>query len=67
MTTKHFVALADMVIQTKPILSDPATLAQWERMRDGIADVCGQSNAKFKRERWLGYIEGTNGVKGGKI
>jgi hypothetical protein len=32
-----------------------------------LADFCKAQNGNFDRERWLGYISGSNGVNGGKV
>lgn len=32
-----------------------------------LADFCQSRSPKFMRERWLGYIAGTNGKNGGEI
>jgi hypothetical protein len=32
-----------------------------------LADFCKQQNPAFMRERWMGYIAGTNGKNGGSL
>lgn len=78
MSKKHFIALADMLIATRP---DPEAhptervnpnkymgkLEQWTRDRDALADFCRSQNSQFNRERWLGYIAGENGPSGGTV
>ena len=71
MTKKHFIALADAIKVHNAIKRDV-----WgknaERMcfnaeqQDALADFCAAQNPNFNRERWLGYIAGTNGKSGGK-
>lgn len=44
----------------------------WGEMRDTLADFCQAQNPNFKRDRWIGYINGECGsnegaVKGGKV
>jgi hypothetical protein len=70
MTKKHFIGLADALRRNVP---DPESNAiEDERpffdniVRD-IADFCQSQNPHFNRERWLGYIAGTNGKNGGTI
>ena len=71
MTKKHFIALADLVKTARicpengyegkaynPFNQDAITL---------LADWCETQNPNFNRERWLGYIAGTNGKNGGKV
>ena len=71
MSKKHFIALADAIREMEPInlkQKDSRATAehrQWELMRDGLADFCQSQNSNFKRDRWLGYIAGTNGKNGG--
>lgn len=77
MTKKHFIALADYIRQTRPSgqgnpvaesdLHYIGERVQWEYMRDQLADFCQSQNPRFNRERWIGYINGTNGKNGGKV
>jgi len=60
MTKKHFIAFADF-IKTRPDLC--FTL----RQLIGLAEFCRGQNFRFKSNRWLGYIAGTNGPSGGRI
>ena len=57
MTTKHFIALADFLrIRTlTPNNGGSFTESQIEQ----LADFCQSQNPKFNRERWLGYIAGS--------
>jgi len=82
MTKKHFIALADVIRRERAIAmaelqtaqSDPelnpvfenGVLAGVDTMTRVLADFCESQNPKFNRERWLGYIAGTNGKNGGK-
>ena len=59
MTKKHFIALADQIKNDKRI-SSPAAI-------EALADFCESQNPRFNRERWFGYINGTNGINGGKV
>ena len=66
MTKKHFIALADALRAEKPGTNwDPNKMVQWELDVKAIANVCAAHNPNFNRERWLGYIAGTNGPNGG--
>ena len=66
MTNKYFIALADALRTEKPGTNwDPNKMVQWELDVKVIANVCAASNPNFNRERWLGYIAGTNGPSGG--
>ena len=74
MTKRQFIALADVMRKLKP--TDPehpdspvfmGQYEQWVNTRDTLADFCAQQNDQFDRERWLGYIAGTNGKNGGKV
>ncbi len=64
-TKKHFIALADAIKDHNK---------QFDQHGDGfndkyletLADFCSAQNPNFNRERWLGYIAGTNGKNGGK-
>jgi hypothetical protein len=68
MTKKDFIALADVLRNTKP--DSPAYsegYMVWTAVRDLIADTCARDNPQFNRSRWLGYIAGTNGPSGGTV
>lgn len=68
MTKKHFIALADAFRSEKPGENwDPNKRVQWELDVKAVANVCAQFNPRFNRERWLGYIAGTNGKNGGEV
>jgi hypothetical protein len=58
MTKKDFVKLAYYIRNS----NEPFNEYQIAR----LADFCQDGNPKFKRERWLGYIAGTNGKNGGR-
>jgi hypothetical protein len=55
-TKKHFIALADYARE----------VGLTEGQQRILADLLAQQNPRFNRERWLGYIAGTNGKNGGK-
>jgi hypothetical protein len=66
MTKKHFIALADALRAEKPGDNwDPNKRVQWDLDVKAIANFCAEQNPRFDRERWLGYIAGTNGPSGG--
>ena len=64
MTKKNFIALADRIVETNHIFANkpftPTAIST-------LADFCAAQNPNFNRERWLGYIAGTNGKNGGKV
>ena len=60
MSKKHFIALADAIKNSTALI----TLTQVQI--GALADFCQAQNSNFNRERWLGYIAGTNGKNGGK-
>jgi len=70
MTKKHFIALADSIREHNKVKRNVFGVNA-ERMTfnteqiDALADFCAQQNSNFNRERWLGYIAGTNGKNGG--
>lgn len=66
MSKKDFIALADVLrlfinAAGREITPDEQTLLS------ELADFCAAQNPRFHRERWLGYIAGTNGPNGGKV
>lgn len=58
MTKKNFIALADM-IRSNIKWFTPIEIQL-------LASFCEEQNPRFNRERWLGYIAGSNGKNGGK-
>jgi len=68
MTKKHFIALADLIrdfrIPDGYANTSGNTLCF---MIEALADFCQEQNPRFNRDRWLGYIAGTNGRNGGKV
>ena len=68
MTSKHFVALADALIRTKPRGDDwtHEKYEQWTSDIEAVASVCGDANPRFDYHRFLGYINGECGPRGGE-
>ena len=68
MTKKHFIALADML--RTAWMGDSRTGKGYNPFKqehiEFLADFLQSQNPRFNRERWLGYIAGTNGKNGGK-
>lgn len=62
MTKKHFIRLAEYVKAANGF-DNPFN----ERQVNLLADFCEEVNPRFNRERWLGYIAGTNGKNDGKV
>lgn len=58
MTKQHFIALADKIRANPEAFSKEAI--------EKLADFCKAQNPRFNRNRWLGYLHGTNGPNGGK-
>jgi len=66
MSKKDFIALADAIREynaTPENVHMPFDAYQLEH----LADFCQSQNSRFMRDRWLGYIAGTNGKNGGKV
>ncbi len=62
MSKKDFIALAEVIKNYRVDDAGNAIVPL-----DELADFCAASNPNFKRDRWLGYIAGTNGKNGGKV
>lgn len=66
MSKKDFIALANVIKAAR--IEHPGWFGG---LRDSqgelalLADFCKRQNDRFNRERWLGYIAGTNGPSGG--
>jgi hypothetical protein len=78
MTKKHFIALADAIREHDNQAQRIARESQMSQFPqeadafskdqlDALADFCQSQNPRFNRDRWLGYIAGTNGKNGGAI
>jgi hypothetical protein len=69
MTKKDFIALADMIREHNKAYKDSARVdVQFgPHQINCLANFCSLQNPAFMRERWLGYIAGTNGKNGGKV
>ena len=66
MTKQHFIALAD-TIRAHNINTQNPSDQFGERQIAVLAGFCEGMNPRFNRQRWLGYIAGTNGKNGGKV
>ena len=72
MTKKTFIALADSIREHNRIKRNVFG-ANAERMCfnieqvEALADFCQSQNSNFNRDRFLGYIAGTNGPNGGTL
>jgi hypothetical protein len=67
MTKKHFIALADMIRDTKKRYENGAVTAvpfTQEQICD-LADFCESQNPNFNRDLWRSYIAGKCGPNGG--
>jgi hypothetical protein len=68
MSKQNFIALADQIREHNRIeqnaMGVSAQLFTKEHL-DTLADFCRSQNPQFMRDRWLGYIAGTNGKNGG--
>ena len=57
MTKQHFIALADTI----------RDIGLTESQIMALANFCHKQNPRFKCDRWIGYIRGTNGKNGGAV
>jgi hypothetical protein len=67
MTKKHFIALADTIRNANWYAHNDNTQGFSQDAIERLADFCQWQNSNFNRERWLGYIAGTNGPSGGTV
>ena len=65
MTKKTFIALADAIRDYEADCEQIGQPHFNRRHIELLADFCQSQNPDFKRDRWLGYIAGTNGKNGG--
>ena len=65
MTKKHFIALADHIRRANRLAHFDEAGKMFDTLAvESLADFCQSQNPQFNRERWLGYIAGTNGKNG---
>jgi len=70
MSKKDFIALADAIRDHNGYAGLPENPETHPFEADQLVTLVrflGESNPRFNRQRWLGYIAGTNGPNGGKI
>lgn len=68
MSKKHFIALADMLREHNVVADSNSTYTAFTPDQiEALAAYCRAQNSNFNKERWLGYIAGTNGKNGGKV
>ena len=65
MSKKDFIALADAIREHNRVENQFGGAFD-EKHLATLADVLGQSNPRFMRDRWLDYIAGECGPNGGK-
>jgi hypothetical protein len=53
MTTKHFVALARALADTRPPWTAQVELAQWIEDVKAVSEVCQKSNERFDKGRFV--------------
>lgn len=63
MSKKDFIALAEMIQWCNGGNTPQFT----QEAIDNLAQFCSTRNPRFNRDRWLGYIAGTNGPNGGRV
>jgi hypothetical protein len=66
MSKKHFIALAQSIILWNKQLAGNGMRFNDQQL-GFLADFFESQNPRFNRDRWLGYIAGTNGPSGGKL
>ena len=58
MSKKHFIAMADMIQLHRAEFSDQSI--------EILCQFCRAQNPRFKKDRWIDYINGDCGPSGGK-
>lgn len=69
MSKKDFIALADTIKQHRQAFLNNVdeSITFGDQLVETLANFCASQNPRFNRDRWLGYIAGTNGPNGGKV
>lgn len=68
MSKKDFIALAEMIRAHNAAVDDEQAENRFNGMHlVALAEFCREQNPRFMRDRWLGYIAGTNGKNGGEV
>ena len=63
MTKQHVIALADWIREARSI----GLIDYSDEVVRSLALFLGRQNPRFKRERWLDYVNGKCGPNGGKL
>lgn len=66
MTKKHFIKLADAIREHNRLAANRCEPVFSDEHLTTLADFCSAS-PNFNRSRWLAYIAGSCGPKGGSI
>jgi len=66
MSKKHFIALADAIRWHNRNTPGESPDYFTDSQLNSLAEFCRDSNPRFNKERWLGYIAGECGPNGGK-
>lgn len=64
MSKKDFIALAQAIKDHHRSCDEEAGYKFSEDQLDTLACFCARQNPQFKRDRWLGYIDGSNNANG---
>ena len=64
MSKKDFIALAQAIKLHQRACDEEAGYKFSDDQLDTLACFCAGRNPQFKRDRWLGYIDGTNTANG---
>ena len=67
MTKKHFIELADHIINYNKVAKEVGGESFLEGQLLTLADFCKSQNPRFNRELWFRYIAGLCGPSGGKL
>ncbi len=67
MSKQDFIELADTIKFWNEHVAGPSFQHFTPEQIEKLADFCRGQNRNFMKDRWLGYIAGTNGKPGGKV
>lgn len=69
MSKKHFIELADCLIQLRKmnLRCHQTEAVDFQDLVQTLAEFCKSQNPQFKRQLWLDYINGKCGPNGGTV
>ena len=53
MTRKHFILLASVLRDLRPVKTDRSKFRKWNKAVNQVAEMCDEKNDRFDKERFV--------------